>query len=150
MDMRLKALESKTQVLEAKLDDQKGRSRRNNILIIGVPECIEGTSMVNYLDDWLQTTVAPEGLSKFFAVERAHRVLVRPPRACGPPRPVVAKLLHYWDYILQQAKKKVQFAVENSVLSIYPDFMLEIQMQRMAFTQVKKRLRELSIKYSMT
>ena len=61
MDMRMKALVSKTQMLEAKLDDQEGCSRLNNLL-----ENIEATSMIEYLDDWLQLT-AQEGLSKFFA-----------------------------------------------------------------------------------
>ena len=81
--------------------------------------------MIAYLEDWLQTVVGSECLSKFYALERVHRVSARPPRTGGPPRSVVAKLLHYCDrdYFLQQARDKCQYAVENSMVSIYPDLL---------------------------
>lgn len=56
---------------------------------MGLPEGTEGTDMVSYLENWFKSVVAPEGLSTFYTLERAHRVPARPflggPKASGGP-----------------------------------------------------------------
>ena len=109
INMRLTEVEHKTQRLAARLDDQESRARHNNVCIIDLPEKVKEASMVHYLEDWLQQVIAPEGLTKFYALERAHRVHTTQSRPGAQPRPVVAQLLHYRDrdYILQQARERV-------------------------------------------
>ena len=75
----------------------KNGSRRNNLRVIGVSEKVEGGQMVDFLEKWLRTEVAPEGLSPFYALEQAHRVPTRSPIAGAVPRPIVARLLHFKD-----------------------------------------------------
>lgn len=42
-------------VLQEKITDSEGRSRRNNIQIIGIPENIEGSSMSRYVESIIMT-----------------------------------------------------------------------------------------------
>lgn len=68
--------------LEDKCEDLEGRSRRNNICVVGVPEGVEGSLL-----------------------DRAHRTLREKPREGMPPQPFVARihLFHVRILILQQA-----------------------------------------------
>lgn len=49
-----------------KITDMEDRMRRNNIHLVGFP-------------GWLNEHMAPETFTNMFAIERAHRVLVRAP-----------------------------------------------------------------------
>ncbi|KAJ1190971.1 hypothetical protein NDU88_000288 [Pleurodeles waltl] len=104
--------------LELRAEDAENRLRQNNIRIMGLPEKVEGTSMVDFLEKWLKENIAEEGLSQFFAVERAHRVPARPSPLGVPARPVIAKLLHYKDrdHLLTQSRKKGDCTLDNQVI----------------------------------
>ncbi|KAJ1121902.1 hypothetical protein NDU88_000411 [Pleurodeles waltl] len=65
-------LSERVQVLERHAEDAEGRSQRNNIQIIGMPEGIEGTDVVAYLETWLCTIIDEHPLTPFFALERAY------------------------------------------------------------------------------
>ncbi|KAJ1178356.1 hypothetical protein NDU88_003602 [Pleurodeles waltl] len=78
-------------------EDTEGRSLRNNICIVGLPEGIEGRDMVEFLEPWLRALMDGHNLMPFFALERAHHVPAQRPHPGIPPQPVVAKLLHYHD-----------------------------------------------------
>ena len=71
-----------------------------------MPERISKGHMVDFLENCLRHTVASEGLSTFYALERAHRVPTQLPIVGSAPRPIVAQLLHYKDrdLILAQAR----------------------------------------------
>ena len=81
-DMQSQVLELHKRVgfLEYTAEDAEGRARRNNLRIVGLPETVGGPNLVEYLEDWLRTAVATEGLSAHYALERAHRVPAHPPR----------------------------------------------------------------------
>lgn len=102
--------------LEKQADDAEGRNRRNNIQVVGLPEGMEGSTMVEYLEEWLKTTVASEGLSPFYTLERSHRV----PAPGNPPTPVVARLLHYKDrdLLLQKARSEGPYQVGNGKVTL--------------------------------
>ena len=55
------------------MEDLEGRDRRSNIRVIGLPEGSEDLNMVNYLENWLRGEVAKDGMSPFFALDRAHK-----------------------------------------------------------------------------
>ncbi|KAJ1099851.1 hypothetical protein NDU88_004946 [Pleurodeles waltl] len=90
-------LSERVQVLESHAEDGEGRSRRNNIQIVGMPEGVEGTDAVTYLETWLHAIMDEHSITPFFALQRAHRGPTRRPDPGRPPRPIVAKLLHYRD-----------------------------------------------------
>lgn len=83
--------------LLAKTDDLENRSRRNNVRIVGVPEKVEGPNPAEYFESWLLNVFGKETLSPLFAIERAHRVPMRPLPPGAPPRTVLIKLLHFKD-----------------------------------------------------
>ena len=150
-DSLTKVLANSVDQLEKRMDDLKGRSRRSNIRVIGLPEGVEGSNMSKYLEIWLKTEVVAEGLTQFFALERAHRVPARQPLPGQPSRAVVAKLLHFRDrdVILQVARTHGPYMVENCKVSIFPDYTLSVQRQRTSFLAVKRELRESGIQYAL-
>lgn len=149
-----KSVQSNAQAITAllnKVDDLENRSRRNNVRLVGVPENAEGRNPVAFFETWLPNVLGKDALSSFFAIERAHRVPTRPFPPGGPPRPILLKLLHFRDrdMILRLAREKKDLEIGGHKISIYPDFSSEIQRRRMQFTDVKRRLRDLNIPYSM-
>ena len=78
MTDRVKTIED---TLKAELTEQvrfleyraEGGNRCNNIRVVGLPEGSEVVYMVAYLENWPATKVAPQRLSKFFALDRAHK-----------------------------------------------------------------------------
>ncbi|KAJ1083279.1 hypothetical protein NDU88_003438 [Pleurodeles waltl] len=142
-------LTDRVQRLQRRVEEAEGQSRRNNVRIVGLPEGAEGTDMVSFLEGWLRTDVALEQLTPFFTLEREHRVPSRPLAPGRPPRVVVAKLLHYRDrdVLLQRARENGHFKVANGVVTLFPDFTIEVQNKRTSFMAVKRALREEGIHY---
>lgn len=137
--------------LMQKSDDFENRLRRNNIRLIGVPEKAEGSNPTDFFEKWLLQLVGKERLSSLFAVERAHRVPTRALPPGAPPRPVLARILHFKDRdtILRAARDLPDIKIDNGKISIFPDFSAEVQRRRLQFFDVKKRLRVLQLPYSM-
>lgn len=135
----------------AKLDDQEGRSRRNNTSLVGIPESVKGPALELIVEDIIQIQLQPRGLSNFFSVERAHRVPGGRPRPGALPRPVLARLLNFRDrdVILQVARVAPPIKIDNSIVSIYPDYTAAVSEQRRTFMDIKKELRQRKLKYSM-
>ncbi|KAJ1153543.1 hypothetical protein NDU88_006302 [Pleurodeles waltl] len=57
----------------ARLEDQEGRARRNNIRVVGMAKGVESPSVKLFLETLITDSLRPKRLSKFFTVERAHR-----------------------------------------------------------------------------
>lgn len=134
-----------------RVEDMENRLRRSNIRIVGIPEKAEGKNPTDFIETWLADTFGRNNLTPFFSVERAHRVPLRPPPPGGNDRPFLLKLLHYKDRdsILRLARQKPNMEIQGARVSIYPDFSAAVQKQRAKYTEVKKRLRALSVIYSM-
>ncbi|KAJ1094176.1 hypothetical protein NDU88_007254 [Pleurodeles waltl] len=58
--------------LEHHVEDAEGRTRRNNIRVVGLPEGAEGWDAVAYSEGWLRGLVPAGTLTPFFSAERAH------------------------------------------------------------------------------
>ncbi|KAJ1100744.1 hypothetical protein NDU88_005825 [Pleurodeles waltl] len=100
LQLQVSHLADRVDRLERRAEDTEGRNRRKNICIVRLPEGIEGSNTVEFLESWLQTLMDGHNLTPFFALERAYRLPVQRPQPGRPPRPVVAKLLHlmaWWD-----------------------------------------------------
>lgn len=134
-----------------KLGDLEDRMRRNNLRFIGFPEGIEGKEPEIFLENWLKATMGPDTFSLMFAIERAHRVPMRPLPPGSPPRPLLAKLLHFRDKetVLRTARNMQELKYNGSRVSIFPDYSAATQKQRTAFAAVKRRLRDKQLSYSM-
>lgn len=86
-----------------------------------------------------------------YVVERARRVCtgVRPPGAF--PRSFLVRFLNYRDrdMILAQSKKHQELRHENARVMLFPFFSAATQQKRCSFNDIRKRLREKEIQYSM-
>lgn len=135
----------------AKLDDLENMLRRNNVRAIGIPEKMEGRNPVDFIEKWLLDKFGKDAFSPMFAVERAHRVPSRPLPPGNPPRAFLFKMLHYRDIIILSKARTLGDAlvIENSKISLFPDFSADVQKQRAQFNDIKKRLRSLELQYSM-
>ncbi|KAJ1188538.1 hypothetical protein NDU88_005299 [Pleurodeles waltl] len=71
-------LQQQMEALQERIEDAEGRSRRNKIHIIRLPEGKEGNNPTQYIETWLQS-IAKDKLSIHFVVERAHRIPGRKP-----------------------------------------------------------------------
>lgn len=134
-----------------KLEDMENRQRRSNIRVVGLPERSEGANPETFAEQWLRELLGPETFSSQFVAERAHRVPTKPLPPGAPPRPFLIKLLNYRDRdaALRAARQQGDLQYNGARVSLYPDYSAALQRQRSSFLGVKRRLRDLGIKYSM-
>ena len=61
------------------------------------------------------------------------------------------RLLNYRDrdQILSTARERADIQYENVKLLFFPDYPREIQQQRREYTEIRRRLREKGLKYSL-
>lgn len=136
--------------LQDRATDTESRLRRNNIQIIGLPERMEGDKPVEFSQKLLINVLGFTDMSATFVVKKAHIISFRSPKLGGPPRPFLLRLLNYRarDCILTTARTRSDLQYENAKLLFFPDYPPEIQQQRRAYTEVRKRLRENGTKFS--
>ncbi|KAJ1172857.1 hypothetical protein NDU88_004699 [Pleurodeles waltl] len=148
---QIQRLDAEVKMLWRRAEEAESRSRRNNIRFVVFPEHPPEQSSELTIEQWLIKEVLSWSPSKFFSVERAHRVQRRTPLPGQPPRPSIVRLLNYGDrdLILQQFCSKGPFRHEGSVVHAYPDFTQKVQKQRNSYMKIKQRLREHNIKYAL-
>ena len=132
--------------------DTESRLRRNNVRILGLPERVEGDNPITFSEKLLTEVLKLTEVSSTFVVERARRISFRIPKpGAPPPRPFLIRLLNYRDrdQILSTARMRADIQYENVKLLFFPDYPVEIQQQRRAYTEIRKRLREKGLKYSL-
>lgn len=144
-------LQDQHKKMEDLLDEYEGRSRRNNIRILGVPERTERPAVDLYVEDLVTNHLQPKRLSKYFSIERALRVPGRRPRPGAPPRPIIEKVFNFRDRdnILQTARTGPPLKIDGATITFFPDYTAKVQAKRRNFTAIKKALRENFLKYSM-
>ncbi len=127
-------LSAQVVALDGRCEDLEARSRRNNIRIIGLREehsRVDATTISTLLKDAL-------GLGKEPVVDRAHRSLQPKPKPGERPRPIIACLHYYADCteIIRRARTQRQFKVNDSTISIFPDFTARTAKARAAFNDI--------------
>lgn len=65
-------LQQQVKTFGEKLEDQENRSRRNNLRIVGLPECVECSDVVGFIEKWLPEVLGPDKFSDPVIIERAH------------------------------------------------------------------------------
>ena len=147
----IKAQGTKITSLEDKMDDLENRLRRNNLRLVGLPERVEGSDPVAFLESWFTQEFGNDCLSPCFVLERAHRVPGRPLPAGGPPHTMIMHLLNYRDRdsILRAARIKGSLKINNASVSLFPDYSPAVRASRAKYQHVKQKLREKTIQYSM-
>lgn len=145
------ALQIQVKALQDKAVDTENRLRRNNLRIQGLPERAEGPKQAEFADSFLTMLFGLENLPASFVMERAHRVQPTPPIPEAPRWPFLLRLLNYRDRdtTLSLACKKQALSFNNNKISIFPDYSPEVQQRHRSGTEVRKRLREKGLAYSL-
>ncbi|KAK1896470.1 LINE-1 retrotransposable element ORF1 protein [Dissostichus eleginoides] len=135
------------QMLQDKLTDIEGRSRRNNIRIFGIPEDKEGDSAPKYLHQLLTTELSlPPNVN--LQIQRAHRALAQKPNINSPPRSMIVHFLEFTvkEMVLKKAWQK-KIVVEGRPLIFDHDYATEVVQKRKAYNGIKKLLKEKGIRF---
>ncbi|KAK7933063.1 hypothetical protein WMY93_003959 [Mugilogobius chulae] len=132
-------LENKTKTLTNKVEDLEGRSRRNNLRILGIPEKEEGNDACSFMEKWIADIlkITPPIL------ERAHRITASQNPAMYP-RTMIVKCLNYKDRenILRAARSQKEVTYQKSKIRFLPDLPTEVYKQQRRYDGVRRRLRE--------
>lgn len=89
------SLKNENSALKLKVDDLEGRSRRNNIKIIGIPELEEGGKPTEFVEALIPKLLGEDNFQSAVIVDRAHRTLRPPPLEGSKPRAIIARVHFY-------------------------------------------------------
>ena len=144
-------LQRTVQSLVAKSDDAENRLRRNNVRVLGLPEREEGEHPAEFAEEFFKTLLNLTDVPPTYVVERAHRVPTGRAIPGNPPRPFLVGFLNYRDRdkILSEARKHPTLNYGNATILLFPDFSADLQRKRKTFNDVRRRLRDKNIKYSI-
>ncbi|KAJ8357955.1 hypothetical protein AAFF_G00048830 [Aldrovandia affinis] len=144
LESTVSMLTSQVKRLDDKCEDLEGRSRRNNIRVLGVPEGLEGPRATDFVAQLLQDLL---GLNEKPLLDRAHRILREKPKEGTPPRPFVVRVhfFHIRSLILQRAGEKSPLLYKGRRISLFPDYTSSVAKKRAAFGAVKHTLRSYPI-----
>lgn len=151
LESALKKMEGVNTALQQKIEDLEGRSRRNNIRIIGVPEGAEGTRPTDFVAELLPKLLGEENFNLPLVVDRAHRSLQPRPADGARPRPIIARihLFQVKEKIMQLRRLHGPLQFRSNKVWIFPDYTSSVMERRKQFVEVLRELRNLKIKHSL-
>lgn len=132
-------LQKELKELHTKCEDLEGRSRRNNLRLVGIEEGAEQGQPTKFVSALLKDVLELDGAP---LLDRAHRSLRAKPKPGEPPRVFIMRVhyTHVRDEILRKSSQKPLFYNGKKVY-IFPDYTSAVTKKRAAFGDVKKRLR---------
>lgn len=152
LEKRVKTLEKENSYLKDKVEDAENRSRSSNLRFLHIPERAEGRDILGFMNQLIPRLLGKDNFPTPPNIERVHRSPTARRQDFGAgPRPILVKFLNFQDKLkilrLAQVKKELTF---NGVrVHIYPDFSAGLLQRRRQFDPIKKKLRDLDIKYSL-
>ncbi|XP_048367508.1 uncharacterized protein LOC125441174 [Sphaerodactylus townsendi] len=110
--------------MESRCRTLENRSRRNNLRLLGLPEGVEGSDTVSFLQKTLPAMLGLQPDSRPLEIESARRVqggVSWEPN--GRPRALVFRLLHFADKAaILQASRTRPLCYAGAQVTILPDF----------------------------
>lgn len=132
-------------ILQDKVTDLEGRSRRNNIRIYGIKEEAEGNAMQTFIENFLKEQLS---INQDLQIQRAHRSLGPRPRDASISRSILVNF-HRFDTkekVLKAAWGKKIF-YEGKLISFAHDLPTEINNKLKEYKNIKKILKEGKIRF---
>lgn len=142
------ALKDEVARLSAKVLDLEDRSRRNNIHIRGILECVQPDSLRPLLTDLMALTL-PNCSQLDFTIDRIHRI----PKPKNIPSQALRDTIacihfyHVKDDLLRALCRLPDLPAKFSQLSIYSDLSAATMLRRKEFSPYTKILRDHNIQY---
>ncbi len=124
--------------LTAKVVDLEGRSRRQNIRILGLAESIEGERATHFFSDLLCEIFGKEVLPSPPEIDRAHRSLTAKPASGQRPCPVIIHLHRYQlkELLIREARRRGKLEYRGQPVRIVEDYCPEVLSQRAEYREV--------------
>ena len=153
LQTHVKTLASENSYLRDKIEDAENRSRAYNLRFLHVPEKSEGQDILGFMKGLIQLLLGAENFKLPPVIERAHRypTMVQTNVQKPGPRPSLRKLLSLQDkqQILRLSREKKELKYKSNRVHIFPDFSTGLVLKRRQFDNIKKKLRELNMEYSL-
>lgn len=145
-------LQAEKTCLQACVDDQENRSRRQNIRVVGLPEKLEKDNPTIFMESVLLEVFGEDNFPRRPEVDRAHCTLRPPPPPNAPPRAMIGRLHHCKtrELVLKQSYERLgQLTYRGNKVSFFPDLSTDLLRRRAAFNPVKKQLHQAGVKFSL-
>nr|WPK86675.1 NLRC3-like protein 29 [Sebastes schlegelii] len=150
LELCLTDMKKSNERLLTKIDDIEGRSRRNNIKIVGIPEDEEKGRTTEFIAGLIPKLLGVSSFAKPVIVDRAHRIPVPKPTDVKRPRSIIARIHFYQEKeLILRLSRQQQMIYNGQRIYVYPDYTAEVMAQRRGFREVTQALREREVKYSL-
>lgn len=128
--------------LRSKMSDLEGRSRRQNIRIVGLPESIEGPRPTNFFSEMLAEVFGDQILASPPELDRAHRIPAPKPAPGQRSLPVVLRFHRYQvkDLVVRESRKKGILTFRNHKIRIFEDYSPDVLKLRSEFKDAMAEL----------
>ncbi|KAJ1145537.1 hypothetical protein NDU88_011823 [Pleurodeles waltl] len=129
LDAMLRELTKRVKVLEQHAEDTEGRSCRNNVRLVVLPEGTQELDPVQFIDTWMRT-ILPSGTTFRFSPLSEHiECRAAPPPTGAVPRPMVICFLHYRDrdMVIKETRSLGEVRVDSAKVMFFRDYTLAVQ-----------------------
>ncbi len=142
LETTVERLQSEVYMLKEKCLDLEGRSRRQNIRLVGIEEGQERGNPWQFCATVLKEIL---DLDDILRLDHAHCISASKPHEGARPRPFIIRMHHgdVKDHILRLSSQKTQLSYRGKRVHIFPDYALEVVKKRAAFTDVKRLLKDI-------
>lgn len=140
LETTVSMLTTQVKRLDDRCEDLEGRSRRNNICVLSVPDGLEGPRATDFIAELLLDL---RGLNEKPLLDRAHQALREKPKDGDPPEPFIARVhfFHVQTRILQWAEVTSPLLYKGKRISICPDYTSSVAKKQAGFGTIKRNLR---------
>lgn len=143
------SLQDSVQRLSVKVVDLEGRSRRNNLRVVGLAEGIEaGSRPTDFFAKLLKDAMGSDVLASDPQLDRAHRSLVPVPGPGQRPRPVIICCHSFKtkDLILREARMRGNLSHKGHPFRVYEDYAPDVAKHRADYRDVMTKLYKLHLR----
>ncbi|KAJ8348990.1 hypothetical protein SKAU_G00275790 [Synaphobranchus kaupii] len=150
LEETLQAVQSSQKELLEKVDDLEGRSRHNNIKIVGIPEREEGNKPAEFIAALIPKLLGEDNFQSSVIIDRAHRTLRSTPPEGAEPRAIIARVHFFQETeLILRLRRARELEYKGNKVLIFPDYTPEVMRQRRKCNEVSSALRELKVEHSL-
>ncbi|KAJ3593507.1 hypothetical protein NHX12_005841 [Muraenolepis orangiensis] len=124
LELTYSALQGDNDSLKVKVADLEGRSRHQNLRIVGLPEGIEGPRPSMFFSQLFVEILGSEILTLPPELDRALRSLAPKPAPGGNSRPVILRFhrIQIKDLVIHEARRRGELTYKVHRIRFYDDY----------------------------
>ena len=148
LESRLNKTQQMVSTLTSKCESLESQSRRNNMIVVGLPEKdTDGKDVEMFLERWIPRMIGDEEALPPGSVERGHRLGKPRGAAATTPRPLILKFLNFRDKtrVMKKARAKGKLMHGDHHIMFFNDFPQSVLERRKQYDATKAALRRQGI-----